>query len=863
MDNLEPHGASSINTKTNAPKVIESGERITFAPDVKCQSGTTDDVSIMKMASAQSENVRFSDQHDPYLYDVDRATDPTRTLMDTNDATLDRFFSRPLKIHEEEWGTGTVLYFNIDPWSLYMENPRVINRITTYNLLRSVLKLKLVINGNGFQYGRAIASYLPYEAFDSLSTNAALVPEDIVQASQQPHVYLNPTTSTGGELALPFFYHKNYLHVPDNDWGDLGTLTVRSINELKHANGAADKVTISVFAWIEEVSMNVLTSVDPSTLVAQSGNASEVDEANMKGTISGPATAVKKMANVAKTFPPIAPFASATEVIAGATATVAKHFGYCKPPITKAPDPYRPTPTSTLSIATTPDVVQKLTVDDKQELSIDPRITGLGNTDAMNIKEIAKRESYLTSFTWTMGTAPESLLWNARVDPVTWAEDGLTPNGYHFPACCMAALPFKYWTGSMKFRFQIVASAFHKGRIKIVYDPNFLSSNEYNTNYLEVVDIAEKSDFTIEIGNGQETSLLEHHDPNFHGVTQLYSTTTYTGKEEGNGVVGVYVVNELTTPNSTTNNDIEINVFVSMGDDFEVFVPDDSFQSFVVAQSGDADQVPESFNTDEPDAPQQSKTEQLGPGLTNHDMLGRVYTGESIQSFRTLLKRYNLHTSIVDLPTGTPVLHKGRMPMFPFLRGSVSGAVHLTSTSTAYNYCNTVLLHWVTCAFSGWRGSIRWKIIPRNPGSPNSDKIGGAVQRAPEGEIGYYYSSGAAPTFGANTAPESVITQKTIGGEITNAALSGTRGLAYFHDKVNPTIEFEVPYYSAFRFKPGKTADHTSVLLAEEGFDYQLWTYLYDSCPVDFWCAAGEDFQTYFWTGLPRMYREGSPPTPL
>jgi hypothetical protein len=61
----------------------------------------------------------------------------------------------------------------------------------------------------------------------------------------------------------------------------------------------------------------------------------------------------------------------------------------------------------------------------------------------------------------------------------------------------------------------------------------------------------------------------------------MYSSTPYTSNEDfGNGVIGVYVVNELTTPNSTIDNNIEINVFVSMGDDFEVFVPDDYFQFF-------------------------------------------------------------------------------------------------------------------------------------------------------------------------------------------------------------------------------------------------------------------------------------------
>lgn len=825
--------------------------------DPELQSGTTDDVSLMRMAESRSENVQFSDQHDPYLYDVDGAVDPTRKLMDTNDASMENFFSRPIKIHEIEWNVGTSMYAQIDPWSLYLENARVINRVTTYNLLRSTLRLKIIINGNGFQYGRAIASYLPLDTNDTLSTNSALVQQDLVQASQQPHVYLNPTTSVGGEMRIPFFYHKNYLHIMDSDWDELGTLTIRSLNNLKHANGAADRVTVSVFAWIEDVSIAVLTSVDPSTLIPQSGTANEVDEANKTGMISGPATAVKNAANAMKLVPPIAPFAAATEVVAGATAQVAKHFGYCRPPVTKAPEPYRPNPVSDLANTSVPDVTHKLTVDDKQELSIDPRIAGIGNTDSLNIKEIARRESYLTNFTWSIGTAPETLLWNARVTPVIWAESALTPKSYHFPACCMATLPFRYWTGSINFRFQIVASAFHKGRIKLVYDPNFLSTNEYNTNYLEVVDISEKSDFTITIGNGQNFSLLDHAYPGADSVTEVYSTTTYTSKNPGNGVLGVYVVNELTTPNSTVNNDVEVNVFVSAGDDFEVFVPDTWFQRFVAKpQDGTADTVPESFGTDEPDAPQQEQSNQIGPGMTNHDLLGRVFTGESIQSFRTMLKRYNLHAAVTPNSVSEAEVY-GRRPAFPYLRGNVSGAIDVAGLSP-YNFCNTVMLHWVTWAFQGWRGSIRWKMLPRFLNDMNMSVY---VQRAPIGDFGFKRETTATPVYSNSSAAHSAVISSTLGGYFDTPVPSGVLGAAYTASDVNPIIEFESPYYSTYRFNPGKREDYTTILQYVEGFDYFINGTMSNKQVFDFWCAAGEDFQCYFFTGLPRLYYEAAPPS--
>lgn len=592
---------------TSDDSLTYSEESDRFAP----QSGY--DASVMKVVDTQSQNVKFADQHGSYKVDIDSTIDETRKGQDTGDATLQNFFSRPLKIHEVEWTTSTSFTSQIDPWSLYFDNPRVANRIANYKLMRCRLHLKIVVNGNGFLYGRAIGAYLPHANLDTLTNTSGLISENLVQLTQLPKVFLNPTTSTGGEMVLPFFHFYNYMDIPLADWTVMGDLILRSVNDLKHANGASDQVTVSVFAWAEDVELSVLTSVEPSTLTPQSGE--EVDMANKTGTVSGPATKIAHAAGALKDAPIIGPYASATSQVASAAANVAKVFGYCRPSVTKDPEPYKPTMASSLAVTTVPDGVAKLTVDDKQELSIDPRIAGLGPQDPLDIKSIAKRESYLTKFTWAIGTAPETLLWNARVDPVTWAENG-TPTAFYFPACAMAALPFEYWTGTMNFRFQIVASSFHKGRLKVVYDPQFLATNEYNTNYLEVIDIADKTDFTISIANGQARTYLNHHSPGSDSVTQMYSTTPYASVEEGNGVIGVYVVNELTTPNSAVNNDIQINVYVSMGDDFEVAQPDDYFQRFVFKpQSGLESEgiVPESENTVELDKPAHDEVNYLGP----------------------------------------------------------------------------------------------------------------------------------------------------------------------------------------------------------------------------------------------------------
>jgi hypothetical protein len=458
-----------------------------------------------------------------------------------------------------------------------------------------------------------------------------------------------------------------------------------------------------------------------------------------------------------------------------------------------------------------------------------------------------------------------------------------TGSAYVFPACAAAALPFEFWTGTMKFRFQVVCSAFHKGRLKIVYDPNQLSSNEYNTNYLKVIDIADEQDVTVEVGVGRPTTLLKHCEPGVDLLTNIYNTTPLTYNDQlGNGVLSVFIVNELTTPNSTPNNDIEINVYVSMGDDFETFVPYPHFQNFVFKpQSGEEftpqsgtetvpsqgrndSTVPESEHTDEPNAPIQFKSDNIAVASYTMPATNLAFTGESILSFRTMLKRYNRWLTFGRGTDADACWINLQAKAFPALRGNVTGAIHTTATATSYNYVNTVLLHWVTYMFSGWRGSIRYKVIPRR-GIQYCDIM--ASRHTANGGI-FSIASGAYTT--AALSSQSEIAESTVlSGSTADAEQTGHEGVAYTNSHVNPVLEFEIPYYSQFRFAPGKTQNWST---ASDDFaqHYSVFVNQVNDRPdigisvgcYDMFVAAGEDFQTYFFTGLPRMYYEASPPAP-
>jgi len=153
----------------------------------------------------KEQNVSFNDQSAGYVHSLNSVIDSTRTNTDAYDVELGNFFERPLKIATYEWSTTITFFQDFDPWSLYLENPRVANRISNFKLLKGKLHVKFMINGNAFYYGRLLANYIPRHNSDNIIVNRALVSVDNVEASQRPHIYIDPTTNQAGEIACPFF----------------------------------------------------------------------------------------------------------------------------------------------------------------------------------------------------------------------------------------------------------------------------------------------------------------------------------------------------------------------------------------------------------------------------------------------------------------------------------------------------------------------------------------------------------------------------------------------------------------------------------------------------------------------------------
>jgi hypothetical protein len=946
-------------------------------------------------ASMQSDPiVSFNNADTRWMHEILSNRDPTYMLSKREDGDLGAFLSRPVKIYSATWSTGVGFSAEIDPWSLFLNNLNVNRRIENYYLLRGDLDLKIMINGNPFYYGRMLVSYNPlstFRLFDALPGEGLYV----YQASQRPHIFLDPTTSTGGNMCVPYFYPKNWVSLPYGEYDKLGTLSFTSIADLQHANSAAGSVNIVVFASMKNVELTIPTINGVGTISPESGLEPIMEDGNIeltpillhrrrehfkearrkyqrslnkylnarmeftlaadnlaqlvqreypmlkpdlrpvndefcrsiseiipesgrapagkkksagklsgsssgndeygKGIISKPASILAKAAGALSNVPTIGPYAMASKYALDGIANVARIFGYSRPPVVSEIVRYKPLPAGIMANVDMDEAVVKLSLDTKQELTIDPSTVGLEGTDQMSFSHILQKESLFSAFQWEESDASEDVLGRINVTPAYFRTSGAFP-GIGGSAVCMPmtliSQLFKHWRGSIVFRFQIVASAYHKGRLRITYDPYSCStfpSEDYNVAYNRVIDLAEERDFELTVNWAQPEAWKEVPGINGLSVSQLVNVAGLLPLPENtNGMLQLAVINELTTPNTALTRPVQINVFVRGGPDLEFANPTDgNIDTFSYGNPsspedalgrgasfiGDDSIKPESGEetTDTESAVIQGDggddTENSPVGVEGINAVGgleilpsenslMIYMGEKVTSLRSLFKRYNWHQLLAIPGSNNSTVIINYLMNFPAYRGYALAARTVDAVAAPYNYVNNTYMTWCVPAFLGWRGGIRWKY--HNIGLDNRTML--TVSRDTS-------------SIEADGQTQTVISfRNKISPWVAEdgcKAQNGRAGALATQCSPGGVSEVELPFYSEFRFAHTHDLGVNHVLTNKpNGFHHavEAWSQ-YGSTEVTqalirTSCAVGEDFSCFWFINCPTFYSYDDPPAP-
>lgn len=816
------------------------------------QSGLANaNVSMMAPLCEQVVTTCFENDDAAPVYEIGSATDETADAVSSTVTDIQSFMKRPILCWSAQipLAGATPYVANINPWTQFFSHPAIKSKLNNYYLLRAKLHVKFSIVGGPFYYGRFLASYCPLHQYVDGLPHSPVNPAEIIPESQRPHLWLDPTTNQGGELILPFWYPKDYVQVPLAQYSDLGAITLREVVTCRSAVSGTLPITITCYVWADEV------SVAAPTYTNQSGEYSTTPVADALTTAAS-------VARAASNIMMFKPYAKATEMILTGLGKLSRVLGFSRPAILENHHIVKSANLYYLANSDRHEPVQKLSLSSKQELTIDPRVVGMNGQDEMSFSSIVKRESYWFTMPWESTAAIGTMLGSCCATP---SLGELTGGKHYMTPMSWVAQAFNWWRGTINFRFVIVCSAHHKGKLLFTYEPYLTTvagtnGSSLNTNYSRVIDISTTKDFTIPITWHQDTSyapiLLNAPSYGIGSTAVPYFRTQ-------NGVLYISVVNPLTGPAGATTG-IKILVFASGGDDLEFAGPTgDRIDRLSIFSNQSGEIV---------DAVAPSATTHLGENLpigmnyldsigenTASSRLNDVFFGERITTLRQLLKRYTNYACYVEpksIRTVTPpsyVKQGFKAPAFPLPYGYDTRGFFTTTGAGAkkYNPVTQTLLSYFSLAYLGHRGSVRWKIVVNN-NQQNSSSCVRAV-RSSEYEssdnITYKEITTATPWTGFNDGQSNFF---------SNGAKSDSDGLALGGVYDNAGLEIEVPDYSPYRFSFCRSLNALNSLQTVNTVRVETCSMFTTAAntfnTIDTYVAAGEDLSFFGFLNVPIMH---------
>jgi hypothetical protein len=809
------------------------------------------------------EVVQFLDENQGAKVGFHSVLDNVTLRDDTPvNADLGDFLSRPVRIGTFTWSesdtVGTMRTYN--PWSLFFSDPRIAYKLNNYSFLQCDLKIKVLINASPFYYGAMQMSYLPLYV-----NNPSTIVQDtgtsyFIPYSQRPHLWIYPQNNEGGEMTLPFLLHYNWLRIQKSiDFTNMGQLTFLNYTTLKSANGVSGAgVTVQIYAWAENVRL-----AGPSAGLALQAK----DEYLSKP--SDIASAVAEASGKLRRVPVIGPFATASQMGARALAGGMKALGFTNTPVIDNVAPYRPAGAAPMSTSEISYPVEKLTLDPKNELTIDPIVAGLKGPDEMSIAHLVQHESYLCTGTWSTTNNVDDLLFSSAVSPFMYDNDSATNQKIYMTPMCWLGYNFVHWRGDIIFRFRFVASPYHKGRVRITYDPyGYSAENIYSDVYTssvcftQIVDLGKDTDVEIRVPYQQATSWLRSWGfPD--GTTKTWSisgsATFATDDRYHNGSITMRVLTGLTAPISTSN--VSVLIFVRGADNLEFANPANCFSentsqyTYLTPQS-----------KDEVDG--EERVQSIIAGGTIHFPAPErylVYFGEAITSMRQVLRRASLAEvrSIAADTTNWAILWQKTMGRWPRAPGydtngldSAKGII-TTTNNYKYNYCEFHPITYFQTAFLGTRGSVIWHFNVENTAPVGHLRVmRNPYTNAVPGETKKTLASGS--------------TSSAIASFYQSSVKGGQAGMALTNQTTQAGISILMPNYSNYKFQSTNPLNATK-LQSSDGSGY-------DSCVVQVglngtagpavantkvWCyaGAGTDYTCLYFLNVPTMWIYSSFPT--
>lgn len=514
------------------------------------------------------------------------------------------------------------------------------------------IKVRFQLVASRFHQGRALVYFVPSCLPKAEQTAAVRGP---IRATQLQHGFLDPANGTVLDFEIPFVFHKGFLDLVFGD--SLGQLHFQVLNKLQAATGASTSVEVKVFVSFEDSHFRVPReggiSFEKALLQSKAKRLGfkliEREEAEKESgtfeSIGGNLgrTAGKEVDTLINSLIP--------QEITGAVAGVLLD----KPAVTEYPEPLVHKDAQYMSSSRGIEKLERMTLEPSAQNLTDDQFGS--EQDEMDIKYLLKKPVYYTQFNWAATANVGDVLFQTPVSPAhlinPLAEASLP--GATFDATILGFLAnmFTLWRGSIVFIFQFIGTAFHEGRIDFC---NHVGQLTPPADYATAMSQYVNSQTIRNTNNTVEVRVPFHSDTpwkrvwNGEPLGETPSVTTVRALDYITGCFTVRVSVPLKNPNNVANN-IDVNVFVLAGDDFEFHQLTLYGMRFAVASAAVRDERREAKRRALHEAVKESgdlntddKTDngvaELGAGQAYTRDLRMSHFGETYTNLREMCKRY-------------------------------------------------------------------------------------------------------------------------------------------------------------------------------------------------------------------------------
>lgn len=780
--------------------------------------------------------------------------------------SVESYLSRPVLIGNYELAQNNIadIVFTCDIMPQLAAIPEFMNKLQGFYGFRAKANFKVVANAQPFEFGLLNIFYIPFRRIRQDLNETLKEIASLGFTTSCPNAIMNLNTQSEVVLSADYTGPNAFINLT-NEYSQFGRFHVQVLTSPRNLNSTSVSIPLKFYLYFTDVELYGATSKSVakfqmedilktgtqllSSVLGSGSNHPQMDS-QQQGTESS-------IASLGKTILPL--------ILAGLS----------KPPQKQPTERVALQPFANPQLMDTTANVHKLSALSSQAVNIAPM--GVQAQDEMDITHLVSKPTYYDNITWVTGDTDKKELWHTRVEPNVMLSQALgtnvsqryAPNRVHG-----VANYFDFWRGSMEYTFYIAGTNFHSGRLCFVYSPsNDDAKTAYDSkhlNYYAVWDLRKGNTFKLVLPYIATTMWRPvARFAQLNGANLFGQRSTQSHFDDTPNTLFVYVENALKVPDASSQ-ELDIAVFVSAGNDFQVAAPC-AMRNIINAFDFIPDNIP---HAETPNAVEKEVEEKVEAKFQGEDVsvdipilnlvAGKnimpnpapisteITMGENITNMRSLIKRYRV--------AGSGVLQSGMYCIAPwaYYGGHIDkGDNHLLNFS---------YLDQLRSCYAFYRGGMRYLF---HFVSANNSKIFATIKYRTEANFnGYNNDSEEIHTFTMNATNDlgrNMIAgtvgwkNKDIDNPIFQAAFPSSLSVPFIPE-LSGGIEVEAPYYSrvhkTLNYGYSNLADINNVTADEanhlqpSGFIY-LEFKSFDQCWVHTYKAAADDFNLGFFLGFP------------